>query len=90
MVGMDEEHDIALLKIISYHQYFRPVKLRDRAEKGLPVLAIGFPNQLEKSVTAGVVSAFYDGFTYSDLAIEHGSSGGGTFDASGQLLASVP
>lgn len=86
IVGIDEAHDVALLKVINYPGYLRPVLLRNSVQKGLPVLTIGFPTLFEKIVTTGVISAFYDGYTYSDVVIEHGSSGGGLFDANGQLV----
>lgn len=86
VIGVDEEHDIALLRVIYPGQYFRAVKLRKDVERGLPVFTVGFPGEFEKHVTSGIISSFSDGFTMTDVVIAHGSSGGGLFDEDGQLV----
>ncbi len=50
------------------------------------MFTVGFPDSFEKYVTYGVVSNRVDGWTYSDTVMDHGSSGGGLFDASGGLV----
>lgn len=86
VIGVDETHDIALLKVIYPGQYFRPVTLRNNVQKGLSVFTVGFPGDMRKHVTAGVISSFEDGYTLTDVVIGHGSSGGGLFDADGKLV----
>lgn len=86
VVGVDEEADLALLKVIYPGQWFRGVHLRKEAEIGLPVFTIGFPDGFEKYVTAGILSNHADRMTYSDTVMDHGSSGGGVFDVDGDLV----
>lgn len=86
VVGVDQKHDIALLRVINPGQHFRAVRLRKDAEKGLQVFTVGFPGDFEKHVTAGVVSSYSEGFTLTDVVIAHGSSGGGLFDMDGKLV----
>lgn len=86
VIGVDEAHDIALLKVVYPGQHFRAVRLRNSVQKGLQVFTIGFPGEFEKHVTAGTVSSFDEGYTMTDVAIAHGSSGGGLFDADGKLV----
>jgi S1-C subfamily serine protease len=86
VVGVDEKNDLALLRVFYPGQWFRGVSLRKDAPKGLPVFTIGFPVEFQKHVTTGVVSSFSDGMTYTDVVIEHGSSGGGLFDIDGKLV----
>jgi S1-C subfamily serine protease len=86
VVGVDEKADLALLRVIYPGQWFRGVELRKDAPKGLPVFTIGFPWVFEKHVTAGIISSYTDGYTFTDTVIEHGSSGGGLFDVDGRLV----
>lgn len=86
VIGVDEDNDLALLRVIYPGQWFRAAGLRKDAPVGLPVFTIGFPGGFEKYVTYGVISTHYDGWTYSDTVMDHGSSGGGLFDADGNLV----
>jgi S1-C subfamily serine protease len=86
LVGYDKDADIALLRVFYPGQRFRYAALRKSVKKGLPVITVGFPIKFVKHVTAGVVSSFSDGMTYTDVVIEHGSSGGGLFDLDGRLV----
>ncbi len=83
VVGINETADIALLRVIYPGQWFRGVSLRKDAPKGLPVFTIG---DLNKNVTAGVISSYADIYTVTDVVIDHGSSGGGLYDADGKLV----
>ncbi|SRR5260221_985891 len=86
VVGVDQKHDIALLRVINPGQHFRAVRLRKEVEKGLQVFTVGFPGEFQKHVTSGIVSSFNEGFTMTDVVIAHGSSGGGLFDMDGKLV----
>lgn len=86
VVGVDKEADIALLKVIYPGQWFRGVTLRKDAPKGLPVLTVGFPGKFQKNASTGIVSTYFDGYTVTDVVIDHGSSGGGLYDADGRLV----
>lgn len=86
VIGVDEDNDLALLKVIYPGQWYRPVSLRETVEIGLSVFTIGFPQYFQKYTTHGIISNFEDGWTYSDIVIYHGSSGGGLFDINGKLV----
>jgi S1-C subfamily serine protease len=69
----------------------------DKVQVGDPVVAIGNPFGLERTVTAGIVSALQravrapNGFTIdqviqTDAPINHGNSGGPLLDASGAVI----
>jgi S1-C subfamily serine protease len=98
VVGMDPSSDIALLKVDDA-QGATPLPLGDstRAEVGDPVVAIGNPFGLDRTVTSGIVSALQrqiqapNGFSISDViqtdaAVNPGNSGGPLLDASGQVI----
>jgi len=98
VVGMDPSSDIALLKVDDA-QGATPLPLGDstKAEVGDPVVAIGNPFGLDRTVTSGIVSALQrqiqapNGFSISDViqtdaAVNPGNSGGPLLDASGQVI----
>jgi S1-C subfamily serine protease len=98
VVGMDPSSDIALLKVDDT-QGATPLPLGDstKAEVGDPVVAIGNPFGLDRTVTSGIVSALQrqiqapNGFSISDViqtdaAVNPGNSGGPLLDASGQVI----
>ncbi|MDX6399632.1 MAG: hypothetical protein QOF27_238 [Gaiellaceae bacterium] len=99
VVGVDPSTDIAVLQ----------VKVKSRALKSLPlgnsdfvrvgdqVIAIGNPFGLDRSVTAGIVSAVQrrieapnqlsiSHVIQTDAALNHGNSGGPLLDAQGQVI----
>jgi serine protease Do len=95
IVGVDEETDVAVLRIEANHDL--PVaKLGnpDGVHVGDWVLAIGSPFGLKATVTAGIVSAKDRGgvggqfqhFLQTDAAINPGNSGGPLVDMAGQVI----
>jgi S1-C subfamily serine protease len=99
VVGADPGTDIALLKVNAPADQLHPLKLGDSssAEVGDPVVAIGNPFGLDRTVTSGIVSALQrqiqapNGFSISnviqtDAAINPGNSGGPLINASGEVI----
>jgi S1-C subfamily serine protease len=98
--GVDRSTDVAVLKV-------DPSKIKDlttiplgdssKAQVGDPVIAIGNPFGLSRTVTTGIVSGLQrqiqapNGFTISnviqtDAAINPGNSGGPLLDANGRVI----
>ncbi len=99
VVGTDPATDLALLKIDAPADQLHPLALGDssKIEVGDPVVAIGNPFGLDRTVTSGIVSALQrqiqapNGFAISnviqtDAAINPGNSGGPLIDAAGQVV----
>ncbi|HXV06076.1 MAG TPA: trypsin-like peptidase domain-containing protein [Solirubrobacterales bacterium] len=99
VVGTDPATDIALLKVEAPAGQLHPLVLGDssKVEVGDPVVAIGNPFGLDRTVTSGIVSALQrqiqapNGFAIShviqtDAAINPGISGGPLIDASGGVI----
>jgi S1-C subfamily serine protease len=99
VVGTDAATDVALLKIDVPADQQHPLSLGDssKVQVGDPVVAIGNPFGLDRTVTAGIVSALQrqiqapNGFSIShviqtDAAINPGNSGGPLIDASGRVI----
>ena len=94
VVGRDPSTDLALLKIKAA-QDLPVVKLGDSAQLkiGQWVVAIGSPFGLERTVTAGIVSAKgrvigsgpYDDFIQTDASINPGNSGGPLINMKGEV-----
>jgi hypothetical protein len=90
LVAFDEKRDLALLEVKGLGA--RPARIRRAPEiaVGEQVYAIGSPRGLELTFSDGLVSALRDvegGQVIQTTApISPGSSGGGLFDASGQLI----
>ena len=95
VIGRDASTDLALLKITSA-QDLPVVKLGDSAQLkiGQWVVAIGSPFGLERTVTAGIVSAKgrvigsgpYDDFIQTDASINPGNSGGPLINMKGEVI----
>ncbi|HEY6654081.1 MAG TPA: trypsin-like peptidase domain-containing protein, partial [Solirubrobacterales bacterium] len=98
IVGTDPSTDIALLKVDNT-EGVNPLPLGDstKVEVGDPVVAIGNPFGLDRTVTTGIVSALQrqiqapNGFSISDViqtdaAINPGNSGGPLIDGAGQVI----
>ncbi len=97
IVGMDEETDLAVLKIEAGRE-LPFVKLGDseNARVGDWVLAIGSPFGLSQTVTAGIVSQvkretpytfqFPKKFIQTDAAINRGNSGGPLVNMDGEVI----
>jgi S1-C subfamily serine protease len=99
VVGKDPSNDLAVLHIPTEGLTLHPLALGDssKAQVGDPVLAIGNPFGLDRTLTTGVVSALQrqiaapNGFTISnvlqtDAPINPGNSGGPLLDASGRVI----
>ena len=94
VVGVDPVSDIALLKIEA--SGLPPVRIGDPAKlrPGEWVAAIGSPFGLERSVTAGIVSALgrtlpeesFVPFIQTDVAVNPGNSGGPLFNLRGEVV----
>jgi S1-C subfamily serine protease len=98
VVGSDPSSDLALLKVEDTRGA-TPLPLGDssKVEVGDPVVAIGNPFGLDRTVTSGIVSALQrqiqapNGFSISDViqtdaAINPGNSGGPLLDSSGAVI----
>jgi len=95
VVGRDPNTDIALLKIKT-DKNLPVVKLgdSDKLKIGQWVVAIGSPFGLERTVTAGIVSAKgrvigsgpYDDFIQTDASINPGNSGGPLLNMKGEVV----
>ncbi len=99
VVGTDPASDIALLKVDAPADQLHPLALGDssKVRVGDPVVAIGNPFGLDRTVTSGIVSALQrqiqapNGFSIShviqtDAAINPGNSGGPLIDAGGNVI----
>jgi S1-C subfamily serine protease len=98
VVGSDPSSDVALLKVDNT-EGAHPLPLGDssKVEVGDPVVAIGNPFALDRTVTSGIVSALQrqiqapNGFSISDViqtdaAINPGNSGGPLIDGAGEVI----
>jgi S1-C subfamily serine protease len=98
VVGADPSSDLALLHVDDA-QGATPLPLGDssKVQVGDPVVAIGNPFGLDRTVTSGIVSALQrqiqapNGFSISDViqtdaAINPGNSGGPLLDSSGSVI----
>jgi S1-C subfamily serine protease len=99
VVGTDPSTDLALLKVDVDAQALTPLALADSddVEVGDPVVAIGNPFGLERTVTSGIVSALQrevrapnnftiDHVIQTDAPINSGNSGGPLIDAAGRVI----
>lgn len=99
VVGADPATDVALLKVNAPASEEDPLSLGDssKVHVGDPVVAIGNPFGLDRTVTAGIVSALQrqiqapNGFSIShviqtDAAINPGNSGGPLINSEGQVI----
>ena len=96
IVGVDEETDVAVLKIDSDREV-PYVKLADsdQSRVGDWVLAIGSPFGLNRTVTAGIISqtnretpstSVFQRFIQTDAAINRGNSGGPLVNMNGEVI----
>jgi serine protease Do len=93
VIGIDSKTDLALLK--AQGSDFPAVSFASQAPRvGDWVIAVGNPFGLGGTVTAGIVSARgrdigsgpYDDFLQIDAPVNHGNSGGPTFNAEGEVV----
>jgi S1-C subfamily serine protease len=99
LVGKDPSTDLALLKVDTAGLNLHPLTLGSSSavQVGDPVLAIGNPFNLDRTLTTGVVSALQrriaapNGFQISDViqtdaAINPGNSGGPLLNTAGEVI----
>jgi S1-C subfamily serine protease len=99
IVGKDDSTDTALLKVTESAGALRPLALgtSTSVQVGDPVVAIGNPFGLDRTITSGIVSAVArqieapNGFPINnaiqtDAAINHGNSGGPLLNMRGQVI----
>jgi S1-C subfamily serine protease len=102
-VGADPSSDLALLKVDAKGLPFLMYGNSDKISIGQWVLAVGYPLNLETTVTAGIVSAKartlglnsrksntpIESFIQTDAAVNQGNSGGALVNANGELVGIV-
>ncbi len=99
VVGADPNTDLALIKIDGKNLPVMPIGNSDDVKLGQWVLAIGYPLNLDVTVTQGIVSAKsrniginmkgnapIEAFIQTDAAVNPGSSGGALVNTDGQLV----
>jgi S1-C subfamily serine protease len=99
LVGTDPSTDIAVLKVNVQASALKALPLgdSDAVRVGDQVIAIGNPFGLDRSVTAGIVSAVQRRIEapnnlsiphviQTDAALNHGNSGGPLLDAQGEVI----
>jgi S1-C subfamily serine protease len=99
LVGSDPSTDLAVIKVEAGSRALTPLSLADsdKVQVGDPVVAIGNPFGLERTVTAGIVSALQravtapNGYTIdhviqTDAPINKGNSGGPLLDGRGAVI----
>jgi S1-C subfamily serine protease len=99
VIGKDPSNDLAVLRIPTEGLTLHPLTLGNssKAQVGDPVLAIGNPFGLDRTLTTGVVSALQreitspngfriDNVLQTDAPINPGNSGGPLLNAAGEVI----
>lgn len=99
VIGTDANTDLALIKIDGHDLPVMPLGNSDDARLGQWVLAIGYPLNLDVTVTEGIISAKsrniginrqgaapVESFIQTDAAVNPGSSGGALININGELI----
>ncbi|MBN8785592.1 MAG: trypsin-like peptidase domain-containing protein [Terrimonas sp.] len=99
VVGTDPNTDLALIKIDGKNLPVMPMGNSDDVKLGQWVLAIGYPLNLDVTVTQGIISAKsrniginrqgkapVEAFIQTDAAVNPGSSGGALVNTNGELV----
>jgi serine protease Do len=101
VIGNDPAYDLAVIKIEAAALPFLLYGNSDDVKIGQWVLALGYPLNLETTVTAGIVSAksrslglnkstknnsAVESFIQTDAAVNQGNSGGALINTNGQLV----
>ena len=102
IVGTDPSTDLAVLRVQTAASALTPLPLgnSDNVQVGDPVVAIGNPFGLDRTVTSGIVSALQrlitapnqftiDHVIQTDAPINHGNSGGPLLNAAARSSAST-
>jgi serine protease Do len=100
VIGTDPNTDLALIKIDAKDLPVMTIGNSDDVKLGQWVLAIGYPLNLDVTVTQGIVSAKsrnigintqaaapVESFIQTDAAVNPGSSGGALVNTNGELIA---
>lgn len=94
-VRTDAATDLAIIKVKPDRLIDAPLGDSDKMDVGDWVLAIGAPEGLPQTVTAGIISAkgrttgrgeSYQNFLQTDAAINHGNSGGPLVNMRGEVI----
>ncbi len=94
-VGSDPDFDLALLKVDTEQLPSIPFGDSSQLEVGDIVLAIGYPMNMEQSVTSGIVGGLHrtnigleqhENFIQTDAAVYPGNSGGALVNVKGELV----
>ena len=99
VIGTDPNTDLALIKIEGKDLSVMTIGNSDEAKLGQWVLAIGYPLNLDVTVTQGIISAKsrniginrqgsapVEAFIQTDAAVNPGSSGGALVNTNGELV----
>ncbi|RBL91912.1 trypsin-like peptidase domain-containing protein [Chitinophaga flava] len=102
LVGTDPSTDLAVIKIPARNMPYLLYGNSDNVEIGQWVLAVGYPLNLDATVTAGIVSAksrsiginksggkinnSIESFIQTDAAVNQGNSGGALVNTAGELI----
>lgn len=101
VIGTDPSTDIAVLKIDGNNLPYMTLGNSDNVKLGQWVLAVGYPLNLDATVTAGIVSAkgrnlgmnernykvnAVESYIQTDAAVNPGNSGGALVNTQGQLI----
>ena len=103
LIGTDPSSDLALIKIEEKALSFLLYGNSDNVKLGQWVVAVGYPLNLETTVTAGIVSAKarslglnsrrsaspIESFIQTDAAVNQGNSGGALVNTNGELVGIV-
>ncbi|MBV9987103.1 MAG: trypsin-like peptidase domain-containing protein [Chitinophagaceae bacterium] len=100
VVGTDASSDLAVIKIDGHNLPYMVYGNSDDTKLGQWVLAIGYPLNLDVTVTAGIISAKsrsiginsrqsgtpIESFIQTDAAVNPGNSGGALINTNGELI----
>jgi serine protease Do len=100
VIGSDPSTDLAVLKINAKNLHYMEIGNSDDVKLGQWVLAVGYPLNLDATVTAGIVSAkgralginqrqsssAIESFIQTDAAVNPGNSGGPLVNIEGRLI----
>jgi hypothetical protein len=91
VIAFDQRKDIALIKIRGFELPYAKMGNSNNLNLGQSIFTIGAPQGLEKTVSRGIISALRmtdSGYQtiQTDASISQGSSGGGLFSDTGELI----
>lgn len=100
VIGTDPATDLAVLKIEGHNFPYMTIGNSDSAKLGQWVLAVGYPLNLDVTVTAGIISGksrsialpnrnpqnAIEAYIQTDAAVNPGNSGGPLVNTAGQLI----